>query len=92
MNYLSELTSRDSKIKELEDKIEELEDKLESIRETVNGNSMDINCCVNSLRQMEQRRQKVMQERKQKQSCEGRYRRSNPFLIRKMRSPILFIR
>ena len=49
MNYLSELTSRDSKIKELEDKIEELEDKLESIRETVNGNSMDINCCVSSL-------------------------------------------
>jgi hypothetical protein len=73
MNFLTELTSRDQKIKELEDLIEKLEDKLESIRETVNGNSQNISALSYSFQQWEGRRAKVIQERKkQKQQQEAK--------------------
>lgn len=70
MNYLTELTSRDSKIKELEEMIEKLEDKLASFREQVNGNSQNISALQHSDQQRELRRQKVMNEREQKQQQE----------------------
>ena len=70
MNYLTELTSRDPKIKDLEERMEKMEDIIESLREQVNHNSLFIMEHSQEHSKREMQRQKVMKERQQKQQQE----------------------